>query len=116
MVAVFDEPVPFPCSTTQTEAWVYHVVLGLVGDNGAGKSTLVKILTGLYRPDGGRIYLEGEEVRFRSVQHARQHGIETVFQDLVWRVVLVKRKFVDAALITRIVEKAVFLGRADSLY
>jgi ABC-type sugar transport system ATPase subunit len=57
-------------------------VLGLVGDNGAGKSTLVKILTGLYRPDGGRIYLEGEEVRFRSVRHARQHGIETVFQDL----------------------------------
>ncbi len=35
-----------------------------------------------YKPDGGRIYLEGEEVRFRSVQHARQHGIETVFQDL----------------------------------
>jgi simple sugar transport system ATP-binding protein len=57
-------------------------VLGLVGDNGAGQSTLVKILTGLYRPDGGRIYLEGSEIRFRSVQHARQHGIETVFQDL----------------------------------
>ena len=57
-------------------------ILGLVGDNGAGKSTLVKILTGLYRPDGGRIFLEGEEVKFRSVQHARQHGIETVFQDL----------------------------------
>jgi len=37
-------------------------ILGLVGDNGAGKSTLVKILTGLYRPDGGRIYLNGEEV------------------------------------------------------
>jgi simple sugar transport system ATP-binding protein len=57
-------------------------ILGLVGDNGAGKSTLVKILTGLYKPDGGRIYLNGEEVRFRSVRHARQHGIETVFQDL----------------------------------
>jgi simple sugar transport system ATP-binding protein len=57
-------------------------VLGLVGDNGAGKSTLVKILTGLHRPDGGRIYLEGSEISFRSVQHARQHGIETVFQDL----------------------------------
>ena len=57
-------------------------VLGLVGDNGAGKSTLVKILTGLYKPDHGRIYLDGEEIRLRSVQDAREHGIETVFQDL----------------------------------
>ena len=57
-------------------------VLGLVGDNGAGKSTLVKILTGLQTPDSGRIYIDGEEVRLRSVQHARRHGIETVFQDL----------------------------------
>jgi simple sugar transport system ATP-binding protein len=57
-------------------------VLGLVGDNGAGKSTLVKIITGYHKPDGGRIYLDGEEVRLRSVQDARAHGIETVFQDL----------------------------------
>ncbi|MGO9582315.1 MAG: ATP-binding cassette domain-containing protein [Acidimicrobiales bacterium] len=57
-------------------------ILGLVGDNGAGKSTLVKILTGFYKPDHGRIYIEGKEVRFRSVQDARHHGIETVFQDL----------------------------------
>jgi ABC-type sugar transport system ATPase subunit len=57
-------------------------VLGLVGDNGAGKSTLVKILTGLYKPDHGRIYLDGEEIRLHSVQDAREHGIETVFQDL----------------------------------
>jgi simple sugar transport system ATP-binding protein len=57
-------------------------VLGLVGDNGAGKSTLVKIITGYHKPDGGRVYLEGEEVRLRSVQDARAHGIETVFQDL----------------------------------
>ena len=57
-------------------------VLGLVGDNGAGKSTLVKIITGYHKPDGGRVYLDGEEVRLRSVQDARAHGIETVFQDL----------------------------------
>jgi ABC-type sugar transport system ATPase subunit len=57
-------------------------VLGLVGDNGAGKSTLVKILTGLYTPDGGRLYVDGQEVHFRSVEDARHHGIETVFQDL----------------------------------
>ncbi len=57
-------------------------ILGLVGDNGAGKSTLVKIITGYHKPDGGRVYLDGEEVRLRSVQDARAHGIETVFQDL----------------------------------
>jgi simple sugar transport system ATP-binding protein len=57
-------------------------ILGLVGDNGAGKSTLVKIITGYHKPDGGRVYIDGEEVRLRSVQHAREHGIETVFQDL----------------------------------
>jgi simple sugar transport system ATP-binding protein len=57
-------------------------ILGLVGDNGAGKSTLVKILTGYHTPDRGRVYIDGEEVRLRSVQDARAHGIETVFQDL----------------------------------
>ncbi len=57
-------------------------VLGLVGDNGAGKSTLVKILTGYQRADQGRIFLEGKEVHFTSVDGARAHGIETVYQDL----------------------------------
>jgi simple sugar transport system ATP-binding protein len=57
-------------------------ILGLVGDNGAGKSTLVKILTGLHVPDRGRIFLDGQHVRLRSVQDARRHGVETVFQDL----------------------------------
>lgn len=57
-------------------------ILGLVGSNGAGKSTLVKILTGYYRPDGGRIFVGGQAVEFRSVDDARRHGIETVFQDL----------------------------------
>jgi simple sugar transport system ATP-binding protein len=57
-------------------------VLGLIGDNGAGKSTLIKVLTGFHRPDAGKLYLNGEEVSLRSVSHARQLGIETVFQDL----------------------------------
>jgi simple sugar transport system ATP-binding protein len=57
-------------------------VLGLIGDNGAGKSTLIKILCGFHRPDSGRIVLDGEEVTFRSVSHARSLGIDTVYQDL----------------------------------
>ena len=57
-------------------------VLGLVGDNGAGKSTLVKIINGFQRPDAGQVFVEGEEVHFRSVRDARAVGIETVYQDL----------------------------------
>src|SRR5438876_4291874 len=57
-------------------------ILGLVGDNGAGKSTLIKILTGFIQPDDGKIFINGEEVRLRSVSHARSLGIETVYQDL----------------------------------
>jgi simple sugar transport system ATP-binding protein len=57
-------------------------VLGLVGDNGSGKSTLVKILCGFQRQDEGKIFVEGSEVSFRSVQDALSHGIESVYQDL----------------------------------
>ena len=57
-------------------------VLGLIGDNGVGKSTLIKILTGFYQPDAGHITVHGEPVRLRSVAHARELGIETVYQDL----------------------------------
>jgi simple sugar transport system ATP-binding protein len=57
-------------------------VLGLVGDNGAGKSTLIKILTGFHRPDSGTIFVNGDEVQLRSVDHARSLGIDTVYQDL----------------------------------
>jgi simple sugar transport system ATP-binding protein len=57
-------------------------VLGLIGDNGAGKSTLLKILCGFQPPTTGRIVLNGEEVVFKSVDHARSLGIDAVYQDL----------------------------------
>ena len=57
-------------------------VLGLVGDNGAGKSTLMKVLSGVYQPDQGQIYLEGQATRFHSPRDSRAAGVEMVYQDL----------------------------------
>ena len=57
-------------------------VLGLLGDNGAGKSTLIKIICGFQPPTSGRIMLDGQEVTFKSVDHARSLGIDMVYQDL----------------------------------
>ena len=52
----------------------------LLGENGAGKSTLMNILTGLYRPDAGRILAHNEQVEFRSPRDAINHGIGMVHQ------------------------------------
>ena len=64
----------------------FHVQAGkvtaLIGDNGAGKSTLVKILSGVMPPQGGTILMKGQPVEFDSPIHARDFGIETVYQDL----------------------------------
>jgi ABC-type sugar transport system ATPase subunit len=57
-------------------------VLALLGDNGAGKSTLIKILSGFQKPDAGTMWLKGEPYAPKSVDDARAHGIDTVFQDL----------------------------------
>jgi simple sugar transport system ATP-binding protein len=57
-------------------------VLGLIGDNGAGKSTLLKILCGFQQPSSGQVYLDGNPVTFKSVDHARSLGIDAVYQDL----------------------------------
>ncbi|HET7050554.1 MAG TPA: ATP-binding cassette domain-containing protein [Solirubrobacteraceae bacterium] len=57
-------------------------VLGLLGDNGAGKSTLIKILCGFHKADSGTMWLKGEPYAPKSVLDARNHGIDTVYQDL----------------------------------
>ena len=58
-------------------------VHALLGENGAGKSTLIKILSGLYQPDGGVVAIDGEEVRFASTRDATAAGIATVYQELL---------------------------------
>lgn len=57
-------------------------VVALLGDNGAGKSTLVRCLSGIHQPDAGEVWFNGQQVQIDGPQHARELGIETVFQDL----------------------------------
>jgi ribose transport system ATP-binding protein len=56
-----------------------HAVLG---ENGAGKSTLIKIISGVVRPDGGAIFVDGKQVEFASPVDATKLGIVSVFQEL----------------------------------
>lgn len=56
-------------------------ILGLVGENGAGKSTLMKILTGIYQPDGGQFILRGKPVAMQDSMDAIEQGIGMVFQE-----------------------------------
>jgi rhamnose transport system ATP-binding protein len=58
-------------------------VVALIGENGAGKSTAVKIMTGIYRPDAGRVVIRGTPVELRSAQDAWRHGITAVQQEPV---------------------------------
>ncbi|MEM9205890.1 MAG: ATP-binding cassette domain-containing protein [Pseudomonadota bacterium] len=57
-------------------------VLAIVGDNGAGKSTLIKILTGVYQPTAGEMFLDGKPITFTSHGEAIEHGIDAVYQTL----------------------------------
>src|SRR5450756_2249921 len=54
----------------------------LVGENGAGKSTLMKILSGIYRRDGGTIRVRGQEVEIPSPRAAQDLGISIIHQEL----------------------------------
>jgi ABC-type uncharacterized transport system ATPase subunit len=55
-------------------------VLGLLGENGAGKTTLMNILSGLYRPDSGQIFIDDQERVFHDPVEAIRAGVGMVHQ------------------------------------
>jgi monosaccharide-transporting ATPase len=57
-------------------------VHALVGENGAGKSTLIKVLTGVYRPDGGELRYQDEPAQFGTPMDAQHAGISTIYQEV----------------------------------
>ena len=69
---------------------LYHVdldlpsgkVTALCGDNGAGKSVLTKCIAGIYQPDHGQVFWDGQPVHIHNARDASRLGIETVYQDL----------------------------------
>ena len=57
-------------------------VHALMGENGAGKSTLMKCAFGIYQPDKGSIYVNGQQVVFSGPANALQNGIAMIHQEL----------------------------------
>ena len=57
-------------------------VMALMGENGAGKSTLMKILSGVYKKDGGQIFYKGEETDIKGPKDAGEKGIAIIHQEL----------------------------------
>jgi simple sugar transport system ATP-binding protein len=79
-------------------------IVGLVGDNGAGKSTLINILSGIYEPDSGKIFVGGKPVRIASHKDATALGIETIYQAaaLVGMMSVMRNMFLGRELHSRI--------------
>ena len=55
-------------------------ILALLGENGSGKTTLMNMLSGIYKPDSGQIFVDGKEVSIDSPEDSKRLGIGMVHQ------------------------------------
>ena len=55
-------------------------ILALLGENGSGKTTLMNMISGIYRPDAGSIYINGREVQINSPRDAYELGVGMIHQ------------------------------------
>lgn len=58
----------------------YGEILALLGENGSGKTTLMNMLSGIYHPDSGQIFIKGREVKINSPVDAMKLGIGMIHQ------------------------------------
>jgi len=98
---------------------MHGVVHALVGENGAGKTTLMKILAGAYRPDQGRIFVEGKEVALSSPKEAQKFGISIIYQEfnLIPELNVAENIFLGREPLRRkgFIDRSLLFGRAKEL-
>ncbi len=84
----------------------------LVGENGAGKSTIIKMLSGVFQPDGGEIVIKGRPVSLTSPHDAQEAGISTVYQErtLISNLSALENIFLGRELLAK---GGAYLGLAD---
>lgn len=57
-------------------------VTALMGENGAGKSTLMKILSGVYQKDEGKVFIDGVEAHIKGIKSAEEYGVTIIHQEM----------------------------------